>query len=530
MEQNLIQTHCFVFNAADQVQHWLKALVRSDNWRQEELFDSRITYFDSFDWRLYRQDTALELVAENGRQVLAYHSLSGELLASLDDSKPPGFTWDLPAGKLRQQLEPLLKMRRLLPQVTVHSHQQYLALLNSDDKTVLRLQLFSDCSAKTPQGAQRKMNPYLNMIPVRGKHTDAQRLVAQFEADPRLRRSAKAPLAQALAAIGRPAANFSSKINVQLDPSQNARQALAIILLQLLTTLKVNLDGTCADLDSEFLHDFRVAVRRTRSALSQLKGILPAAELAPFREDFSWLGTITGPTRDLDVYLLKFDAYRRRLPPHQHKDLDPFQFFLRQRQKKEHQTLAAELSGPRFTGLLTRWQLLLEGQLHSDAALPDAKRTAKEVADQRIWKLYKSCLKEGAAITAESPAEALHELRKTCKKLRYLLEFFQSLYTSKSMATLVKALKGLQDNLGDFQDYQVQGEAMLCFGMEMAEDKQAPPATLLAMGTLAGSLLHQQQQTREEFDYRFQSFCQKKNRQLFQKLFGTTGRMKEVAQ
>ncbi len=124
----------------------------------------------------------------------------------------------------------------------------------------------------------------------------------------------------------------------------------------------------------------------------------------------------------------------------------------------------------------------------------------------------------------------MHELRKTCKNLRYLLEFFQSFYPSNAMRTLVKALKGLQDNLGEFQDYQVQGEAMLSFGMQMAENQQTPPATLLAMGTLAGSLLHQQQQTREEFLHRLKTFCRPKNHQLFQKLFGSTGRKGAVVQ
>jgi len=60
---------------------------------------------------------------------------------------------------------------------------------------------------------------------------------------------------------------------------------------------------------------------------------------------------------------------------------------------------------------------------------------------------------------------------------------------------------------------------MLSFGLEMAENHQGTPATLLAMGTLAGSLLHQQQQTRKEFHQRFKTFCQPENRRLFKNLF-----------
>ena len=41
-------------------------------------------------------------------------------------------------------------------------------------------------------------------------------------------------------------------------------------------------------------------------------------------------------------------------------------------------------------------------------------------------------LRDGGAITPASPPESLHELRKRCKELRYLLEFFGSLYDPAS--------------------------------------------------------------------------------------------------
>ncbi|MFC1662475.1 CHAD domain-containing protein, partial [Gemmatimonadota bacterium] len=39
--------------------------------------------------------------------------------------------------------------------------------------------------------------------------------------------------------------------------------------------MRANEVGMLKNLDSEFLHDFRVAVRRTRSGLTQLKGVFP---------------------------------------------------------------------------------------------------------------------------------------------------------------------------------------------------------------------------------------------------------------
>ena len=75
-----------------------------------------------------------------------------------------------------------------------------------------------------------------------------------------------------------------------------------------------NEPGVRADIDSEFLHDYRVAVRRTRSALSQIKDVLPEDKVEHFKTEFGWLGQMTGPTRDLDVYLLQFEHLRNQLP------------------------------------------------------------------------------------------------------------------------------------------------------------------------------------------------------------------------
>ena len=67
-------------------------------------------------------------------------------------------------------------------------------------------------------------------------------------------------------------------------------------------------------------------------------------------------------------------------------------------------------------------------------------------------------VKMGTAIDDDSPAEDLHELRKVGKELRYLLEFFASLYPAEVVKPFVKTLKGLQDQLGRFQDREVQAD------------------------------------------------------------------------
>jgi CHAD domain-containing protein len=129
-------------------------------------------------------------------------------------------------------------------------------------------------------------------------------------------------------------------------------------------------------------------------------------------------------------------------------------------------------------------------------------------------------LRDGSAIDAASPPETLHELRKRCKELRYLLEFFGSLYDPGEQWRAVRELKALQDCLGEFQDTQVQHEELRAFAKQMMAQRTAPAATLLAMGEIASGLITRQRQARNEFAGRFGDFASPASQGRIQTLTG----------
>jgi CHAD domain-containing protein len=310
----------------------------------------------------------------------------------------------------------------------------------------------------------------------------------------------------------------STKPNLPLHPAMPAGDAARSILQNLLEAMAANEEGPCAARDPECLHDFRVAVRRTRSALSQIKAVLPAPVLARFRPEFAWLGEISGPTRDLDVFLLRFESYRDSLPEAFRDALEPLRRFLEVHQRSEQRRLVEALASPRYRQLKKDWAGFLTGR-SPQASPSEAELPVAEVAGRRLRKVLRRALREGEAIGAGSPPEDLHELRKTCKKLRYLLEFFQNLYPPRKVARLINALKALQDNLGAFQDLQVQSAALQKFAEQMAAEGAVPPRSLLAMGMLIEGLQHRQGQARDEFAGRFAEFSRKKNLRLFDEIF-----------
>jgi CHAD domain-containing protein len=239
----------------------------------------------------------------------------------------------------------------------------------------------------------------------------------------------------------------------------------------------------------------------------ELSGVFPQAELARFRAEFRWLQEITGPTRDLDVYLLDFDSFAGSLPAGKQPDLEALRVLLIERRGRARSRMVRALRSRRAQTLLTDWkQLVVTLPDRSEDDRPDAARPMVELADLRIAKVYQQMVKMGARIHDQSPPVALHDLRKRGKELRYLLEFFAPLFPAASVQPLIKTLKSLQDTLGRFQDREIQAEMLCSLGDEIATQEYGP-AALMAMGVLVERLEAQQAAARAEFAQRFAPFA-----------------------
>ncbi|KRT54622.1 CHAD domain-containing protein [endosymbiont of Ridgeia piscesae] len=497
-------------------------MLRRELERSFRFFDAgrcqqSLEYLESFDWRIWQVDSEL-LLQDDGacKRLWCFDRNNDDISGGVEVAGAPVFAADLPADEAFEPLRRALAMRALLPIVKVEREMQHLRLLNREEKTVLRLALVSERFRSVQPRQEGDLGHSVMLSPVRGYDKYLSR-VENLLSELGLETSPLSRFLPALEGIGRRPMDYSSKLNYQLDPAQEADSATRQILLGLLDTIEANVDGTRADIDSEFLHDLRVAVRRTRSALSQIKGVFDPEVLEPFKNGFAWVGQITGETRDLDVYLLKFSGYRQSLPALLRNDLDPFHSYLLERQKQAQKAMVRKLNSPHFRTLLKDWRAWLEMPLAASLQGPMASQPIPEVANQRIRKIYRRVLKDGLAITEQSEPEALHDLRKQCKKLRYLMEFFRSLYPNAEIKHLIKALKILLDNLGDFQDLQVQAESLEQMGQQMLKEG-ASAATLMAMGILVGDLLQRQQSQREQFAALFADFSSQANQSAFAQL------------
>ncbi len=465
------------------------------------------TFYDSFDWRLYNANMICEFNhSQTSSNLRLIDRNSGELIALQEMQDTPSFSGQFPEGRLRKQLEPQLEMRALLP-LSQLPHETYHAnVLNKDQKIILRIQVdeyefLTDC---------------IHLQPLKGYAKAAQKVSKLLQQSLELKPTHCTALNAALKQQHRKPKDYSSKVVIKLQPNMRADKASKVIFRHLLQAMQVNEAGTIADTDTEFLHDFRVAIRRTRACLNQMKNILPSSVIIKHSAFFAWLGQITGATRDLDVYLLNYEQYKAALPLSLREDITPLYPFLKEKQVHAQKELAKILRSAEYSKELATWEQYLKAPIEEKRK--EKKLTIKEQADQRIWKVYKRVLKEGEAIKESSPAEALHDLRKTCKKLRYLMEFFQSFYHEDDIKKLIKALKSFQTVLGNFQDYEIQEIQLKKFSLEMMENNVSAN-TFLAMGVLVQYLDTKKCTARNDFATQFAIFEQPKNQTTFKYLF-----------
>ena len=475
-------------------------------------------FYDTFDGLMH--GAGLALVHESGRwSVIELEG--GAERAGMPAPAPPErmLAYELEPGPLRDALTAVVEVRALLPLVHVVSRERSFGVLDSAAKTVVRLALDESAVVASPS-RQIALAPRARITPVRGYGKALARVRGILVDQLGLKPVDRSLLDEAVRATGASPGGVSSKVEVALAHDQRSDSAAASILRRLAEVMESNLPGTIADIDAEFLHDYRVAVRRSRAVLRELKGVFPADQLARFRVELRWLQQITGPSRDLDVYVLDFDQLRSRLPERSRSDLEPLLRVLGARRVIAHRDMVRALRSDRAAELRVQWPAFLGELIMLPAeGRPDAARPIGELAGERIAKVYRRMVKMGNAIDDSSPPDALHELRKKGKELRYLLELFGlPLRPGDVVKPLVRALKTLQDTLGRHQDREVQIASLRSYRDEVSTLRGGASA-LMAMGVLIEHLGEDERAARAEFAQRFASFASKPQRALVKETF-----------
>jgi CHAD domain-containing protein len=493
---------------------------------------------DTFDARLRAAGLTLEQVRSGRDRHVALLLPDGTtLLATLPEEPAwPAFADALPEGPVRAAVGDVSTIRALMVQHAERRRVRRLRLRNDDDKLVVRVAL--EAPVADPSGAATVTVEALRGYDGEGRR--AWRLLAALglraaDEDAAAGPAGPADVAGVAGVDTAGVAGLDTAVEViggagaagvdRSDRDTPAALLLADELGDFHREMRANLPGLLDDVDTEFLHDFRVAVRRTRATLKLGRAALPDELRGQWEPAFKWLGDLTTPVRDLDVYELELPEMSGWLVGADPGDLAPFAAHVRRRRAAERRALVRGLRSARYRRLSDDWAQTLDGvalgAVDPAAGSDQPMLRAGRLADRQIRRAVKRVVEQGSAITADSPAGDLHSLRKRCKELRYALEVFAPVVDDGDRKRAVADLKGLQDVLGRFQDSEVQRQTLRGFAQEMMTAGAAADA-VLAMGELVGHLDAEQDRARDDFDRVFARFVRPASAARLRRLGGRT--------
>ncbi|MGQ7846456.1 CHAD domain-containing protein [Granulosicoccus sp. 3-233] len=446
----------------------------------EQALTSELIVHDDFDADLWNTDLMLCRVDKNRFQLIKGTELVGEVRASAKAR----FWWDFPDSDLKSLLKKKIGLRAAMPIASLQLVSTRFSLRNSDDKIVVRGQL---SQSRVDDDGQH----YLTLQQMRGYAKAARQaekllkpLLGQAVADFGLKSmfAAQHP--------GTVESNTPAELHLTADmPTEVAVRAMGTDMIDQATS---HVDGVVADIDTVFLHQFRVSVRKLRSLISLLKRSLPAETVEILAPQLSGIASKTSRLRDLDVFLLDRNHYRDMLPESHTAGLEALYVQVEKQRQLEKNRLARYFSSKQFQHDIDACRTALSAP---PAFLnPISRKPVQTVARSLLIKRFRKIQAMSAQLHADSDDEHVHDIRKEFKKMRYLIEFFIELLPKKRTAALLKDLKKLQVTLGDFNDYCVQMEFLSSF-----EDERQIEMTKALSGLIA-VLHHRQMETRKQVE------------------------------
>jgi CHAD domain-containing protein len=313
---------------------------------------------------------------------------------------------------------------------------------------------------------------------------------------------------------------MNPKADFPLAPDMRSDEAARIILRFLLQMIRINEAHIAEDRDTEFLHAYRVAIRRTRSALRQMKQVFPAGVARRFRKDFAFVGELSNELRDLDVHLQNEGIYKAMLPPTRRDDIVPLFDYLKEKRAQVFRDFLPRLETRRYRRIMEDFDLFLNGPGNDFSDSPYAELPIREVSREKIEKKYKRIFKYRNVIRKEMKDDMLHLLRIDCKELRYLLEFFSPLFPREKVHDLIGQLKKLQDVLGKYNDYRIQQQRLQALAGELPRTDSRSKKTVAAIGILVKTLEREKRKVKKAFAQTFSDFASLPKQKVYRKLFG----------
>ena len=223
--------------------------------------------------------------------------------------------------------------------------------------------------------------------------------------------------------------------------------AFHLLATQGMQVWQANLLGTLTLSDPEFIHQFRVSLRRLNSLIKVFKPALPERFQQRWTKKLKALSQITGDVRDLEVMQSCILLPIQQSGDQQAQAMVSEVFVAYEEARQAALTQVKQLS---FGGPVLLFALDVQ-----ELATDNFPKNLPRFAEKQVSGLHRNTLKRLAKTLKSPTPENAHRFRIALKHLRYSCEFFAPLFDQEEMAQYAKTIAKLQDEFGFINDFHV---------------------------------------------------------------------------
>ncbi|MBD3343673.1 MAG: CHAD domain-containing protein [Chitinivibrionales bacterium] len=225
------------------------------------------------------------------------------------------------------------------------------------------------------------------------------------------------------------------------------------ILYSQYRTMLDNQNGAFEGTDPVYLHDFRIALRRFRTALGLLNRLSPSDTTLCLNQMLSEHSQSMGQARDADVWL----DYVQKKPFCEALKNDPqwkkYLARLEEQKSRNQKKLRILLRSRKWKTTLRLITRFLRNELSDLQRTTDPVLKFRDVGAARLSRFHKR-LKKRLYLKKTATPESMHKLRKFCRRERYYAEFFCPVLKTPALK-LAKNLRTITSALGEVHDMDV---------------------------------------------------------------------------
>ncbi len=458
--------------------------------RVESARPLRRTLLDRSDGILREQGVTLEWQATPDGHQLAWRDGPRNPISLPLQAPAPRHASALPEGLLRRRLLRSTGHGDLVEVASVQGSSHRIRLLDREEKTVCWVSVEHGSAADPGRNRSLRLRKRVCVTPVKGFESLATRIAVHLGELPGWRPSEETLFDEAIRRTGR---GEDSKLRSRIAD-----------LLRAMEKHRAAIDPAG---DPEALHDFRVCLRRVRTLFAELGTLSVSRSIAG---ELKWLGRVSGEARDLDVQAEDLRRTLRDRGPNVGTLGPRIEAQIEDLRREAHRRLGDALASPRYARLLRCAQAELRSE-RPRGKEPD-REGAPTRAPLRAEALYRKALRQGRRLGPHAPDERFHRLRKTLKKLRYLLEANLERSGAGRGDEGVKSLKGMQTILGELNDLSVQRGLLDELKTRIGTGAEAPDEVHRGLDALLERAEERRRSLKTDFTRHFENLSTKDTR------------------